>query len=169
MCCLLTSEIENSDKNLKLNSYIKEARRMDIVTISPNINKSGLEFRIEKGVNTKGEDYEFLRTPLTVISGVGAKAVTNIVDNQPFKDIEEFVHKIEGRVVNKRVFESLLEKGCMQSEWKMSTERILELHPIIKDKVDKEKKKLKKQKEKMEEYNGSLFDEFNYDASDLQV
>jgi DNA polymerase-3 subunit alpha len=169
MCSLLTSEIDNNDKNVKLNSYIAEGKRMGVICKNPTINESGLEFKIEKGLNNKKEEFEYLRVPFTIVKGVGAKAVDNIVENQPFRDFDEFIMKIDGRRVNKRVVEALINSGCMQQTWRMTTEQLLSEYKETKERVDKEKKKIKKQEEKMAEYSGSLFDEFDFSGNDIKV
>ena len=65
MCNLLTSEIDNTDKNEKLDSYIKEATRMGITVKQPDLNKSSSKFVIEKGISQKsgqiGTEIEYIR------------------------------------------------------------------------------------------------------------
>lgn len=169
MCSLLTSEINNNDKNLKLDSYIDQAGRMGIICMPPNINKSGLRFKIEKGFHKKrNEEIEFIRKPLTCLNGVGAKAVEDIVNKQPFTGLEDFVMRIDHRVCNSGVFKTLVDNGCM-STWKMSNEKILEMYPVVKEQCEKERRLRKKQDEKMKEFEGSLFDDLGFDFSASNV
>ena len=171
MCNLLTSEINNADKNLKLESYIRQANKMGIICMPVNINKSGLSFKIEKGFHKKRqEDIEFLRRPMTSLNGVGSKAVEDIVSKQPFDSLEDFLSRVDNRLANSRVFKALVEHDCMSS-WGMSQEKLLELHPIIKKKIDKDRKSKKKQEEKMNEFEGSLFgnEDFDFSASNINV
>ena len=101
MCNLLTSEINNNDKNEKLNMYIAAAERMKIGCSDPDINQSGLEFKIGN-ILTRSKKQEIgLVKPLTFMKGVGDKAVHSIVQNQPYKNLEEFIAKTDARIVNK--------------------------------------------------------------------
>jgi len=165
MCNLLTSEINNNDKNLKLNTYISAATKMDIPCVMTDINKSGLSFTIE----TNEDDVEVLRSPFTMLPGVGSKAVKDIVKNQPFKNLRDFVDKIDARVVNIRVFKTLVDSGCMDKSWGVSHVKLLKDYPEMKKEKQKEKKARQKQKENMDKYGGgSLFGEkFDYSGKDL--
>jgi DNA polymerase-3 subunit alpha len=159
MCNLLSSEIANNDQNERLNSYIKEAGRMGLKCYPPHINRSGLDFRIDAT-----EKEEVLRMPLTILKGVGEKAVRNIVQNQPFKDLRDFLSKIDGTSVNIRVFTALVNYGCMDEAWKVSHKQLLDQHEVFKKEVSKSKKDKKDQDSYMNQYGeGSLFDTMNHD------
>jgi DNA polymerase-3 subunit alpha len=171
MCNLLTSEINNNDKNLKLNSYIRAAHKMGIVCMPADINKSSTKFTIEKGQHKKtGKILDVLRKPLTMLNGVGSKAVDSIVENQPYENLDDFIKKIDARVVNVRVFTTLVEAGCMDETWGVSREVLLKEYPEKKKEMAKAKKARQKQQEKMEKYGGgSLFgEEFDYSGKNLK-
>jgi len=156
MCNLLTSEIDNNDKNKKLNEYMGAAKKMDVNVSLPNINKSKTMFIIDKEDNR-----EVLRIPLTIINGIGSKAVDNIVSLQPFKNFEDFVSRIDHRVVNSRVIENLTKNGVFYNTWKISKDNVIRLYVEIKKQIEikkKQDKKEKLQKEKQRE-QGSLFDD----------
>lgn len=159
MCNLLTSEINNSDKNEKLEMYVQAAIRMRIGIAPPDINKSGLEFKINTIYKKMTKTYEpGIVRPLTMLSGVGEKAVTSIVANQPYKDLEEFTRKTDSRVVNSRVFNTLVEAGCMDC-WKVEKDILLRDYPEIKKRIEKEEKQKEKQEKYMEKFeHGSIFD-----------
>ena len=57
----------------------------------------------------------------------------------------------------------------MMEAWRVSNEALLQKYPEIKKQVDKQKKAIEKQKKKEAEYDGSLFDEFDYTADDVKV
>ncbi len=158
MCSLLSAEVNNQDKDVKLNSYIREATRMGIVIKGPDINKSDKEFLIEQGKNRNGEDYEFLRSPLTMVKGVGEKAVLAIVKHKPFKNMQDFFDKIDGNSVTKRVFEALVEHGCMDESWRMNRNELLAGYDNIRQEVSTIRKNKKEQKEEAEKFTGCLFD-----------
>jgi len=160
MCNLLTSEINNNDKNEKLNMYIHAAERMGITCSHFDVNNSELEFKIGKLTFKNGQQREGLIKPLTMLKGVGSKAVESIVKNQPFKDLEDFMARTDARVVNCRVFETMVKSGCMGS-WGVPQAIMLTKYPEIKKSMEKDKKIKQKQEKEMEKFGGlSLMDEF---------
>ena len=106
MAALLTSEKDNTDKVVK---YIDEAKRMKIFLGAPNINHSQLEF---SAINKDGQDQ--ILFGLGAIKGVGEAAVESILDarsKSEFKDIQDFINRIEPQKVNKRVIECIIKAG----------------------------------------------------------
>jgi DNA polymerase-3 subunit alpha len=107
MAALLTSEAGNTDKIVK---YINEARGMSISILPPDVNESDLYFTPVS---------EAIRFGLAAIKNVGentAKAIRESRLNQgEFRSLYEFCERIESRFLNKRVFESLIKSGAMDS------------------------------------------------------
>jgi DNA polymerase-3 subunit alpha len=106
MAALLTSEKDNTDKVVK---YIDEAKRMKIFLGAPSINHSQLEF---SAINKDGQDQ--ILFGLGAIKGVGEAAVESILDARvkgEFKDIQDFINRIEPQKVNKRVIECIIKAG----------------------------------------------------------
>ncbi|HEX5709998.1 MAG TPA: DNA polymerase III subunit alpha [Sulfuricurvum sp.] len=106
MAALLTSEKDNTDKVVK---YIDEAKRMKIFLGAPDINHSLLEF---SAINKDGQDQ--ILFGLGAIKGVGEAAVESILDarsKSEFKDIQDFINRIEPQKVNKRVIECIIKAG----------------------------------------------------------
>ena len=107
IAALLTSETGNADKQVK---YINEARGMSISILPPDVNESDLYF------TPVGESIRF---GLAAIKNVGentAKAIREARTGQgPFTSLYEFCERIESRYLNKRVFESLIKSGAMDS------------------------------------------------------
>ena len=152
MCSLLTSELGNDDK---LRLYCKASQKMNIKLWKHDINRSGLEFRIEE-VCIDDENERVLRLPLTSLKNVGEKAVRNIVENQPYSSIYDFVNKTEGRLVNIKVFSTLVNSGCMNS-WKMPKSKLLEIYPEAKKAISKQKKEEGKYKDNLfEDFSGKI-------------
>jgi DNA polymerase III alpha subunit len=169
MCNLLSSEINNSDKGFKLNSYLSEARRMNLVIKGADINKSGLKYSIASFRDEiSGEEKDGIRTPLTILNGVGEKAVESIVANQPFANLKEFLHSVDTRKVTSRVFTALVENGCMRDSWGIGDEALLNQYVDVKAEVDKEKKQKKKKEEQMDQYGGvSIFSAFGSEGLEI--
>lgn len=153
MCNLLSSEIDNADKGEKLNSYIREAGRMNIPVLAANINKSKMKFTIEKSISSHTKKpIEVIRSPFTAIDGVGEVAAKMIVENQPYKDLKDFIAKIDGGKVNTRVFQAVLQAGAMDGVWNAKRGEILAAYENTKDEVKKEKNARKKQDAYLEEH-----------------
>jgi len=168
MTSLLSSEIDNSDKNVKLRSYIAQAQAMGIMVGNSSVDQSGTKFRIEKRVHKKtGEEIEFIRQPITMLDGVGAKASESIVESQPYKGLEDFLKRVDTSKVSSKVYTSLVNAGGMDA-WKKDGElsndehrsMLLNSYEPVKKKVVKEKNEIKKQKAYREQFSGSLFDSF---------
>jgi DNA polymerase-3 subunit alpha len=106
MAALLTSEKDNTDKVVK---YIDEAKRMKIFLGAPDINHSQLEF----SAITK-DDQDQILFGLGAIKGVGEAAVESILEARAegeFKDIQDFINRIEPQKVNKKVIECIIKAG----------------------------------------------------------
>jgi len=83
--------------------YVDEAKRMGIGILPPSINKSKNEFVID-GTN--------LYSGFSFIKGVGLKALEEIKAKRPFKNFKDFLMKIDGRKVNKKVVQALVYSGA---------------------------------------------------------
>jgi DNA polymerase-3 subunit alpha len=107
MAALLTSETGNAEKAVK---YINEARGMSISILPPDVNESDLYF------TPVGESIRF---GLAAIKNVGENTAKAIRDSRlssgEFKALYDFCERIEPRFLNKRVFESLIKSGAMDS------------------------------------------------------
>ena len=107
MSALLTSEINNSDKIVK---YINECRDLGIKILPPDINVSDLNF------TPSGQEIRF---GLAAIKNVGTNAISSILEARKrisrFGSLFEFCEEIDLRVVNKRVIESLIKAGALDS------------------------------------------------------
>ncbi|HKV25508.1 MAG TPA: DNA polymerase III subunit alpha [Candidatus Acidoferrum sp.] len=107
MAALLTSETGNAEKVVK---YINEARGMSISILPPDVNESDLYF------TPVGESIRF---GLAAIKNVGENTAKAIRDSRlsagHFKSLYDLCERIEARYLNKRVFESLIKSGAVDS------------------------------------------------------
>jgi DNA polymerase III subunit alpha len=107
MSALLTSESGNSDKIVK---YINECRDMGIRVLPPDVNHSDFNF-------TPSD--EAIRFGLGAIKNVGQGAVEAIVaarvEGGEFSTIFDFCERVNLGSVNRRVMESLIKAGAMDS------------------------------------------------------
>ncbi len=108
MASLLTSIMGNNDK---VALYIKECRNMNIEILPPDINQSLVNFTVVGG--------KAIRFGLAAVKNVGEKAIKSIIDehkrNSNFTSLLDFCQRVDLRVVNKRVIESLIKCGAFDS------------------------------------------------------
>ena len=108
MASLLTSVMGNDEK---VALYIKECKNMQIDILPPDINQSLVNFTVV-GKNS-------IRFGLAAIKNVGEKAVENIIQerkkNSSFRSLLDFCSRLDLRLVNKRVIESLIKCGAFDS------------------------------------------------------
>lgn len=99
---LLSSVINNESKTLE---YIKEARKLGIKILLPNINRSTNKYEV---------DDDGILFPISNIRNVGSAISSYILANRtsPFTDIYDCFSKIVSRNVNKSVIESLINSSC---------------------------------------------------------
>ncbi|TET63605.1 DNA polymerase III subunit alpha [Candidatus Aerophobetes bacterium] len=104
MAALLNSERENTDK---LALYISECKRMGILVLAPNINRSLTSFSVA------GDRIDF---GLTAIKNVGESAMSSIIEERgrdgSFTSIFDFCRRVNLQMVNKRVIQSLIRCGA---------------------------------------------------------
>ena len=107
MAALLTSVTGSTDDVVK---YINECREMGISVEAPDINVSDANFTPHG---------EAIRFGLAAVKNVGGNAIESIVNARKklgrFKSIYEFCENVDLRLLNKRVLESLIKSGAMDS------------------------------------------------------
>ena len=107
MAALLTSVMGNTDK---VRLYLAEAQKMNIKILPPDVNESDRNFTVTK---------EGIRFGLTAIKNVGIAAIDSILEAQkkggPFRSLDDFYRRLDGRAVNKKVIESLIKAGAFDS------------------------------------------------------
>ena len=113
MAALLSSEVGNTDKIVM---YIAECKEMGIPVLPPDINESDLHFRSVDGR---------IRFGMLAIRNVGEGVIGTILDYRkkqgPFRSFFQFCEDIDSRSLNKRVLESLVKSGALDSlGWKRS-------------------------------------------------
>ncbi len=104
MAALLSSEIGNTDNVVK---YINAAREMGLDVLPPDIHESGFKFTVV------GEHR--IRFGLGAVRNVGAGAIESIIAARAdgaFSSLGDFARRIDTRLCNKRVLESLVAVGA---------------------------------------------------------
>lgn len=124
MTALLSSEINNPDK---LVEYIQEARNMGIEILAPDVNESYARFTI---VGEKS-----IRFGLGAIKNVGHNAIETIISARikggKFKSLFDFCERVDLRLVNKKVIESLIKSGAFDSFGYRRSQLMASLDPAL--------------------------------------
>ena len=126
MAAQLTLEKDNTTKVVK---YVEEVKRMGIELLPPDINKSGLKF-----IAANQEDKEVILFGLGAIKGAGDIAIATILEargDEPFSDLSDFVSRIDSSKVNKKVIESLIKSGALDSFGYSRRAMIMQIEDII--------------------------------------
>ena len=138
MAGLLSNEINNTEK---ISVFVGECRRMGISILPPDINKSGLKFMPEPvataapaslsrstagmGGDRQGEQDRSHRAPLqhnairyglAAIKHVGESAMEAVIRERESRDdfvsLEDFCTRLDSRVANRKMLESLIKAGA---------------------------------------------------------
>jgi DNA polymerase-3 subunit alpha len=107
MAALLTAETGNTEKVVK---YIGECREMGITVLAPDVNSSDWSFT---------PSGEAIRFGLGAVRNVGFNTVQAIQSARErvgrFMSIYQFCEEVDSKVVNRRVLESLVKAGALDS------------------------------------------------------
>jgi len=104
---LLTSVMGTNDK---VGYYIEECRRRSIAVLPPDINASGKAFSVDDAA---------IRFGLAGVKNAGANALESIITAREkggkFTSLVDLCSRVDMRLVNKRVIESLIKCGAFDS------------------------------------------------------
>ena len=104
MAASMTLDAGNTDK---LSVFKQELDRMGIELLPPDINKSEVMFAVEDGK---------IRYALAALKGVGEGAMEKLLEeraaNGPYKDMADFIGRLDTKVMNKRQFDGLICAGA---------------------------------------------------------
>ncbi len=105
MAAALSNELADKEK---ANAYIANCRELGIEVLPPDVNASARLFSVVS-------DRE-IRFGLAAVKHVGEAAVEQILAERkakgPFKSLFDFCRRLDARLVNKRVLESLVKSGA---------------------------------------------------------
>jgi DNA polymerase-3 subunit alpha len=116
MAALLTSETSKPENVVK---YISECREMNIPVVPPNVQLSDANF-----TPVRTDAGEAIGFGLAAIKNVGHNAIVSIIEARNalraegktgFASLWEFCDKVDLRLLNKRVLESLIKAGAMDA------------------------------------------------------
>jgi DNA-directed DNA polymerase III PolC len=105
----------------KIHNLIQEARRVGVPVHLPDINRSNVTYSLGQ---------KSMRAGFSSIKGVGPKAAQNLIDNQPYKDWNDFRERINRRQVNSGTISALVSSGAFKSMYP-NTRVLLENLPVL--------------------------------------
>ena len=104
MCAVMDFDITNTDK---IAFYTDEVRKMGFKVLPPDINNSDALFKVENGN---------IRFALSAVKGVGEANMNAIVEernkNGVFKNLSDFIHRIDIKQINRKQLEQLIKAGA---------------------------------------------------------
>lgn len=124
MACLISLEYQDPTK---MAFYIQEAKDSGLNILQPDINKSEIDFKVINKDN--------LLFGLGGIKNVGLAALENIINERnnkgPFKSLLNFCKRVDLRTAHKRVIESLIYSGALDTLEGNRAQKIEDLSKII--------------------------------------
>jgi len=129
MAGLLSNEINNTEK---ISVLVSECKRMGITILPPDVNRSGLKFvpetvaavydrrpqdeEIENGGHSPPLQGRAIRFGLAAIKNVGEGAMELAIRERErggdFKSLEDFCSRLDSRIANRKMLESLVKCGA---------------------------------------------------------
>ena len=120
MTALLTAEAGYTDKVVEA---VEECKRIKIVVLPPDINRSAIGFTIDP--HAQSLDHRAIRFGLSAIKNVGEAAISAILSARTagdFASLTDFCLRVDSQKVNRKVLESLIKAGAMDSFGKRSAQ-----------------------------------------------
>ncbi|MDP3745988.1 MAG: DNA polymerase III subunit alpha [Phenylobacterium sp.] len=103
----MSLDISNTDK---LAVFYQDAKRFGVKIHAPDVNRSGADFEVENGEVVYA---------LGGVRNLGLQAMEHVVavreEGGPFRDLFDFVERVDPKQVNKRAFETLARAGAFDS------------------------------------------------------
>jgi len=99
---------------------VNECRARGVTVLGPDVNTSGLDFSIRQFRDpSDGQVKRGILFGLCAIKGVGAGPMEALIRERerggPFKSLEDFCDRVDRHALNRRVLESLIKSGAMDS------------------------------------------------------
>lgn len=126
MAAVMTAESDDTDK---IAAAIEECKRLKIVVLPPDVNKSGIGFSMEELTDLKQEDLERslsgstdskvkqgIRFGLSAVKNVGLSAIESIIrarEAGEFSSLLDLISRVDTRLVNRKTLESLIKAGAL--------------------------------------------------------
>ena len=103
----MSLDISNTDK---LAVFYQDARRFGVPVVAPDVNRSGADFEVEDGQ---------VLYALGAVRNVGFEAMRHVEAVReaggPFRDLFDFVERVDPKAVNRRALENLARAGAFDT------------------------------------------------------
>ena len=113
MAATLSSDMDDTDKVML---FVNDARENHLTVLGPDVNASVWRF---VPVGGEGAPARTIRYGLGGVKGVGAQAVEHLIARRdssgPFKDLFDWVARVDRRICNRRCMEALIRAGALDS------------------------------------------------------
>ena len=133
MASLLTSVLDSSEK---VAEYISECRSMGIALLPPDINQSNTDFSVVD---------EGIRFGLAALKGVGRNFTQGLLAEReahgPFRDFTDFCERMFDHDLNRRVAESLIKSGAVDSLKSGHRSQLLHVYGQVLDSIAASRKR----------------------------
>lgn len=123
MAALMSHEMDDSDKTLK---NLNECRKQRIEILPPDVNESQPGFSVREAK---------IRYGLEAVKGIGERAVQATIaarEEGPFKDLDDYLERVDLSAVNRRVVESLIKCGAFDFSGETRREMVERLEDAYK-------------------------------------
>lgn len=131
LTAVLNNRITNADE---IKNYITFAREEKIEVLPPDINKSGTYFTVKNSQ---------IRFGLAALKNVGISVVDQIVAerelNGDYKDLNDFISRLDSQMLNKRCIESMILSGAFDC-FGAKRSQMMRVYPQIVEKVMSDRK-----------------------------
>ena len=131
LTAVLNNRITSADE---ITNYVTYAKSENINVLPPDINKSYTFFSVKNGE---------IRFGLAGLKGVGISVVDEIIAererNGEFKDLGDFVNRLDSNALNKRVVESMILSGAFDC-FGVKRSQLMQVYPSVIERAVRDKK-----------------------------
>ncbi len=128
MAAVLTADAGDTES---IATFVAECERMKIPVLPPDVNESGSDFTVA------GENQDTIRFGLTSIKNFG-EGISEAIraerkEHGPFKNLSDFLSRIQAKSLNRKSLESLIKSGALdrfgeRSHLMLNIETLLSFH-----------------------------------------
>lgn len=135
--------LSNEASQEKMSGYIREAVNMGLKILPVDVNQSSMRYDVV--------DTQTIRRNLSTMSGVGAKAVEEILLKRPFVNMVDFLSRVDTKKVNSRVIEALIKGGAFDHAFrgeKTTRKNYFDFYDDCRTKIKRFVKRIREKEEK---------------------
>lgn len=124
---------------MKAPEYISEAAKFNVIVNPPSVNQSGYDFTII------GNEIYFGLNAIRDVGKTAARSIIKARQKTPFKDIKDFLNRVNLQKVNTKTFEALIKAGAfdkMGYDRKSLLENVTSIYSYIRDIEDYKQRKI---------------------------